>query len=285
MKKIINSIMVTALVAAIGITTASVTAQGQSASGSGQDIIRLDTAPAPAVQEQPASSSESNIVKIDPIADPVADADIQPIRGGFYIRWPALATVGGVKLPGHLTGNFEITFDVAPDAVDSKPVPASEPEILLPLADYWVVRGKPEHAVGLYRKGLEKEPNNYMFQNNLAMLLSRVNGDNRQALDIINKALATEGRHDNITLLDSKGLILMNDGRAGEAVPILERAVELSCQHPIYCLHLAKALNDAGREEQAKNWFEKMRPLLESSPVKMLKENKDMFDEMRIKFP
>ncbi|MDR0870407.1 MAG: hypothetical protein LBN39_06400 [Planctomycetaceae bacterium] len=233
-------------------------------------------------QEVPSADDGQNTVKIDPIADPVADAKIQPIKGGFYVEWPALATVGGVKLPPSAKGKFEVMFDIKPDAVNTKPSQADDPVILLPLADYWIVRGKPEHAIKLYRKGLEKDPDNFMFQNNLAMLVSRVEGDNKQALDIVNKALTD--RHDNITLLDSKGLILINDGRADEAVPVLERAVELSCQHPIYCLHLSKALDMAGREDQSKNWFDKMRPLLEAMPGKLVKENKDMFDELRIKF-
>jgi len=208
---------------------------------------------------------------------------ITPIRGGFYIEWPTLTDVGSVRLSGSLLGKVEVMFDIRQESIDKKIEPASTPEILLPLADYWIVRGKPERAIPLYRQGLEKDPENLLFQNNLAMLLSTVDGRHAEGLKIINDALET--RRDNVTLLDTKGMILMNDGRADEAIPVLERAVELSCQHPIYCLHLAKALDIDGRETNARNWFDKCRPLLEASPAKLTKENKDMFDDLRTKYP
>jgi Flp pilus assembly protein TadD len=96
---------------------------------------------------------------------------------------------------------------------------------------------------------------------------------------------ALENRRDDVTLLDTKGLILMNDGRASEAIPVLQRAVELSCQHPIYCLHLAKAYDIVGQVSPARNWFEKSRPKLESIPRKLTPENKNMFDDLRMKYP
>ncbi|MDR1140100.1 MAG: hypothetical protein LBL62_00305 [Planctomycetaceae bacterium] len=214
----------------------------------------------------------------------VGDAPIiTPIKGGVHIEWPTLTDVGGVRLLGPLVGKIELMFDVHREDIDKKIEPAQNPEVLVPLADYWIVRGKPERAIPLYRLGLTKEPENMVFQNNLAMLLSTVEGNHAEGLKVIDAAL--ESRHDNVTLLDTKGMILMNDGRSSEAIPILERAVELSCQHPIYCLHLAKALDMAGRETAARNWFDKSRPSLESMPGKLTNENKNMFDDLRMKYP
>ncbi|MDR0337444.1 MAG: hypothetical protein LBI18_10170 [Planctomycetaceae bacterium] len=208
---------------------------------------------------------------------------ITPIKGGFHVEWSTLTDVGGVRLLGPLVGKVELMFDIHLDDIDKKIEPAQNPDVLIPLADYWIVRGKPERAIPLYRLGLTKEPDNMVFQNNLAMLLSTVEGNHAEGLKVVDEALAN--RRDNVTLLDTKGMILMNDGRSNEAVPILERAVELSCQHPIYCMHLAKALDMSGRETAARNWFDKSRPLLESVPGKLTRENKDMFDDLRMKYP
>ncbi|MDR1963575.1 MAG: tetratricopeptide repeat protein [Planctomycetaceae bacterium] len=231
-----------------------------------------ETAPQP-----PAISSG------DPLVDQEDAPTITPIPGGFHIEWSTLTNVGGVRLLGTLVGKVELMFDIRRDDIDKKIEPVQNPEVLVPLADYWIVRGKPARAIPLYRQGLAKDPENFLFQNNLAMLLSTVEGNHAEGLKVIDTAL--ENRRDNVTLLDSKGMILMNDGRANEAVPVLERAVELSCQHPIYCLHLAKALDMAGRESAARNWFDKSRPLLEAVPGKMTQENKDMFDDLRMKYP
>ncbi len=208
---------------------------------------------------------------------------IQPIKGGFYVEWPELTEVGGLVLKNPPGGTFELMFDRPLVSINRKPEPASKPEVLLPLADYWIVRGKPERAIPLYRRGLENDPTNLLFQNNLAMLLSDGEGDHAGAIEMINKALSEN--HDNVVLLDTKGMILMNASRSDEAVPVLQRAVELSCQHPIYCLHLAQALDASDNPTPARNWFDKSRALLESGSYKMTPNSKKMFEDLRLKYP
>lgn len=207
---------------------------------------------------------------------------ITSFKGGFFFEWPSLTTIGAIELARPYPGNFEIQFDLRMADIGQKPQPVSKPEVIVPLADYWIVRGKPERAIPLYRLGLQTDPGNLLFLNNVAMLLSTVEGKHGEALGVIDNAL--EDRRDNVTLLDTKGLILMKDNRPDEAIPNLERAVELSCQLPIYCLHLAKALDMAGRENSARNWFDKARPLLEAAPVKMTRDNQNMFDQLRMKY-
>lgn len=216
------------------------------------------------------------------LSDAPGEPRIATFNGGYYIEWPELTEVGSVQLNGSMTGPVEMMFDIRMQDIERKPTPSKNPDVLLPLADYWIVRGKPAHAIPLYRRGLENDPENLLFQNNLAMLLSTVENNHNGGLDIINGALET--KHDNVTLLDSKGLILMNAGRVDEAIPPLERAVELSCQFPIYVLHLTQAYDMAGRENSARNWFDKVRPLLEATPNQLSKENKDMFDNLRMKY-
>ncbi len=207
---------------------------------------------------------------------------VTPIPGGYFLEWPRLTEIDGVQLSGPLAGRFTIQFDLRPEDVGKEPEPVTDPEVLLPLADYWIARGNPARAIPLYRKGLHVDPTNLIFLNNLAMLLSSVENKHAEALRILDNVLAEQ--RDNVSLLDTKGLVLMKDGRASEAVPLFERAVELSCQLPIYCMHLAKGLDATGQEDSARNWFEKARPLLESSPSQLGENNKGMFDELRGKY-
>ena len=51
---------------------------------------------------------------------------------------------------------------------------------LIPLADYWIVRGRPDLAIPVYREGLRMYPNDLLMMNNLAMMLVE-NGENSKA--------------------------------------------------------------------------------------------------------
>jgi len=206
---------------------------------------------------------------------------ITPIRGGYYAEFGSLTEIGSIKLGGPMTGKYEIFFDARmEDTGAAKPV--DNPEFLLVLADYWIVRGKPERAIPLYELGLEKDPENFLFQNNLALLVSKAGNDHTRALNIIDGAL--KERADNVTLLDSKGLILINAKRSDEAVPVLLRAVELSCQKPLCVMHYAYALDLQGQESAAREWFNKALPLLETSVGTFLKDDKDMFDLLKMRY-
>ena len=207
---------------------------------------------------------------------------ITPIKGGYYVRFPRLTEVGAVQLDGPMTGNFEIFFDNRLEDIDVEAKPADHPDFLLVLADYWIVRGKPERAIPLYELGLQKAPDNFLFQNNLALLVSTAEKDHAKALNIINGAL--KDRADNVTLLDTKGLILINAGRSDEALPVLQRAVELSCQKPLCVMHYAYALDMEGQTAYAGEWFNKALPLLETSAPTFLKDDKNMFDYLKMRY-
>ena len=53
-----------------------------------------------------------------------------------------------------------------------EPVFTENIDSLVQLADYWISREMINHAIPIYRKGLEMEPNNLRILNNLAMLLA-----------------------------------------------------------------------------------------------------------------
>ena len=164
-----------------------------------------------------------------------------------------------------------------------KPV---NPEVITTLTDYWIVRGKPERAIPLYEESLARgdldDTRVFVFQNNLAMLYSQLLGQHQKALEVVDKALATQ--RDNITLLDTKGLILINAGNPAEAIPVLQRVVELSDQLPVYCMHLAYALNLEGRDAESRRYFDAIRDQLTPLVPNMTKENKAMYDALTVSF-
>jgi tetratricopeptide (TPR) repeat protein len=222
----------------------------------------------------------------------VGKPKIMNIPGGFFVEWASPVEVAAVHLDKGLTGPFEVMFDVPSvdflNALTSKvPEHALTPEMVTPLADYWIVRGKPERAIPLYEACLQRgdldEKRALVFHNNCAMLYSQVLGEHEKALKLVNDALET--RRDNYTLLDTKGLILMNSGNPAEAVPHLERAVELSCQVPIYCMHLACALLRDSRLPVARQRLNPVLDKLMESAPSMTKENRKMLDELLTAFP
>ncbi len=219
---------------------------------------------------------------VSPVAPGVSTPTTTGIPGGYHITFPTLTPIGGLAIRGELAGDYQVHLDTPVETLDVPPQPVSDVSILIPLADYWIFRGKGERAIPLYERGLANDPKNLLLQNNLAMLYSSVSEDQDKAIALIDSAL--EERPDHVTLLDTKALILLNAGRAFESIPLLERAVELSCQGPLYVLHLAYALDMVGAEDRSRDWFERVRPVIEASPNKMLKENQDMFDALQIKY-
>ena len=164
-----------------------------------------------------------------------------------------------------------------------------DPERIRFIADYWIVRNEPERAIPLYqraillyeevltRDNLDDSPvPAWIFRNNLAMLYSEVHGQHRKALEIMDEALATN--RDNVTLLNIKGLILINAGNPTGAIPVLQRVVELSDQLPIFCMHLAYAFYLDGRNAESRQYFVAARDQLIPLVPTMSKENKAMYD-------
>ena len=215
-----------------------------------------------------------------------AKPKITSIPGGIFVEWDSPVEVAAVQFDRRLSGLFEIMFDIPSvefitDVLDRRtPSMTTDPGMVTALADYWMVRGKPERAIPLY-EGALRQPNldegrALVFQNNLAMLYSRVLGQHNKALEVIESAL--DKNMDNPGLLDTKGLILINSGNPAAALVPLERAVELSCQLPLYCMHFAYAFHLTGQNGQARRWIDPVRVQLNDAAPNMGKENREMFD-------
>ena len=225
-------------------------------------------------------------------AQGVRSPAITSIPGGLFAEWSSPVEIMAIQLDGRLSGPFEMMFDVPSvsalnDIIARRGTPTANPDTLMILADYWILRGRPERAITLYRKGLEQEDLDRdierVFQNNLAMLYSRVLRQHDRALEIIRTALET--RRDDFTLLNTEGLILLESGSPTAATNPLERAVRLSCERPIYCMHLAYALLQDNRPTHAQRWFDVARPYLIGDVSGMSPENRGMFDRLQLAFP
>ena len=216
---------------------------------------------------------------------------ITNIPGGFFVEWGAPVNVSEVQLDKKLIGSCEVMFDVPSvgalaDMLDKKSAATNFSGMVAILADYWILRGKPERAIPLYEECLKQEnieeSKAWIFQNNLAMLYSRAKR-HEDALKIVESALNTDA--DNVILLNTKGLVLLNGGNPTEAILALRRAVELSCQLPLYCMHLAYAHHQEQSVGQARRWFDQVRPQLNEMAPTMNKENKAMFDTLQRALP
>lgn len=106
-------------------------------------------------------------------------------------------------------------------------------------------------------------------------------GGMNEALSLIDKAL--DIKPDDPTLLDTKGLIYLKNNRPLEAIPHLERAVELTCEGPIYVLHLAYAQLKAGDSDKAEVTINKVRANLTPKIDQLSDDNKQMLNELEMK--
>jgi len=216
---------------------------------------------------------------------------ITNIPGGFFVEWDTPVDVAEVQLNKKLAGSCEVMFDVPSVAsltemLGKKASPIGNAGMVAVLADYWTLRGKPERAIPLYEEYLKQETieesRAWIFQNNLAMLYSRASQHDK-ALAIVENALNSDA--DNVILLNTKGLVLLNSGKSADAIEPLQRAVELSCQLPLYCMHLAYAFHQEQRAGQSRRWFDQARAQLTEIAPGMNKDNKAMFDTLQRALP
>jgi Flp pilus assembly protein TadD len=86
--------------------------------------------------------------------------------------------------------------------------------------------------------------------NNLATLLAEQPDKRQEALRYIDRAIGIIGPQAG--LLDTKGMVLVFEGKPDEAVPLLEEAAATPQADPRYQFHLAVAYDRAGETEKAR---------------------------------
>jgi len=125
-----------------------------------------------------------------------------------------------------------------------------EPQFLAALADVRIVQNRTDEAIALCRRALAAEPENTRLLNNLATLLAEQPGHARESLELIDRAIRLAGPQS--WLLETKGEILLHDGRVEEALALLKESASAAGPDPRVLLHLAQAYRMAGKADQAR---------------------------------
>jgi len=124
------------------------------------------------------------------------------------------------------------------------------------LAALWIRRGRFDEALDLYRRVLTINPYSTEALNNLAWLLAlRDPEKTAEALDLINKALEVQGP--TASLLDTKAVVLIRAGKLKDAISALDEASKADPRNSEVHLHLAWALREEGKRDEAKAAFKK----------------------------
>ena len=124
-----------------------------------------------------------------------------------------------------------------------------EPAFLTMLAAVRVLQDKADEAISLYQRALAAEPQDVRTMNNLATLLGEQPGRIKDSLALIDRAW----------LLETKGQILLRDGRVDSAIAMLQEASTSAEPDPRALLHLAQAYRLAGKLAESRRAFEGAR--------------------------
>ncbi|MBM4319222.1 MAG: hypothetical protein FJ125_04500, partial [Deltaproteobacteria bacterium] len=110
-------------------------------------------------------------------------------------------------------------------------------------------------AIAAYRKGIEREPHQPVYYNNLAYFFARAGKNLDEALQLVHKArlLGPQGEK---YYLDTEGWVLYGLGRKEEALQrirastwLMDKGMDSSVAESLY--HLGLVLRDLGRQEEA----------------------------------
>ncbi len=121
-------------------------------------------------------------------------------------------------------------------------------DLLFALATVYDAEKEGEKSIPLYEKVIKVRPKNYVALNNLAWLLKE--SKPRRALELANRA--HEAAPKMPAVLDTYGLILLEQGQSEKAERILEEASSLSDFDPSMSYHYAQSLIENGKSVKAK---------------------------------
>jgi tetratricopeptide (TPR) repeat protein len=129
----------------------------------------------------------------------------------------------------------------------------SAPPLVIELATTYERLGRPADAAALYEEWLKREPRSEVAGNNLAMLLITRDKPERASLDRALELTQPLEKSSNAAFLDTCGWVHYVRGEYPQAIPLLQRAVDLSPAVPALRAHLGLAQYKAGQNEAAKS--------------------------------
>jgi Tfp pilus assembly protein PilF len=142
-----------------------------------------------------------------------------------------------------------------PDKNLSKWVAANPTDVnaVAALAEYRESVGKPQDARRLYEAALQKEPDNLIMLNNLAMLLASTKDP--KSVDYAARAYKAAPRTPGIA--DTYGWALVQQGRVDEGLPVLRAAADGLPDNAEVQYHLAVALAAKKQNAEAQTLLKK----------------------------
>jgi exosortase len=159
---------------------------------------------------------------------------------------------------------FQTGQPIVKSALEKSP---RSPELLYSLGNLRYVTGARDEAISFYRRSLDARPDDKLTLNNLALALAlgeRPDGI-AEGLTTINRAL--EKFNSDVTLLDTKGQLLVLAGRSREGLALLSEAVSVQGSDPLLLLHLANAYLAAGKPAEARTSYRRAQVFNVASQV------------------
>jgi putative PEP-CTERM system TPR-repeat lipoprotein len=123
------------------------------------------------------------------------------------------------------------------------------------LATLYLADNRIDDAIAVYDGVLERDPNNLVVLNNLAMLLATHRTD-AASLERAEKLVTPLAKTDNPAFLDTYGWVLYKRGRHSDAIPFLQKAFAKAPQAQEISYHLGIAQLKAGRTSEARKSLE-----------------------------
>jgi tetratricopeptide (TPR) repeat protein len=163
-----------------------------------------------------------------------------------------LATAFGIGQP--TAADFEIAEPLFAKTLESHP---DNVELLNTIAGVRVMQRRLDDAIALYRRIVATKPKDVFALNNLATVLAEKAETRQEAIRAIDSAIDVAGQLP--ALLDTKGTILILDGKAGDAIPLLKEATMAAEVDSRFLFHLALAYDGAGKGDDAKTTLKKAR--------------------------
>ena len=147
----------------------------------------------------------------------------------------------------------------------------ADPELRYRLGVLYEQQGQRERALAQMEATIERDGQHADALNFLGYSLAEAGKDLVRAEQLIRAALALKPKAGYI--MDSLGWVLFQQGNADEALPWLQKALELEGADPIILEHLGDALAVLGRDEEARaSYREALRIVEDLGEAKRLRE-------------
>jgi Flp pilus assembly protein TadD len=127
----------------------------------------------------------------------------------------------------------------------------AEPRPVTELAQLYEAHGRADDAIATYEALYKRNPHLQFAANNLAILLVTYKTDSR-SLDRARDLTGNFSSSGDSSLLDTSGWVHVKRGEYGEALPVLERAIERAPDQKQIRYHLAVAELHVGQKERAR---------------------------------